>query len=40
MDHFANERDFEVIAGDKYTFFVLGRLLKGQNTLLLTDHER
>ena len=40
MDKFANERDYAVLQSDKYTFFVLGRLLKGNNTLLLTDHER
>ena len=40
MDHFANEKDYALLAQDQYTFFVLNRLLGGNNTLLLTDHER
>jgi len=40
MDNFANEKDYALLDGDKYTFFVLKRLLGGTNTLLLTDHER
>ena len=40
MDHFANEKDYALLENDKYTFFVLNRLLGGNNTLLLTDHER
>ncbi len=40
MDHFADERDFALLEGDRYTFFVLRRILGGGCTLLLTDHER
>ena len=40
MDHFADERDFALLEGDRYTFFVLRRILGGDCTLLLTDHER
>ena len=40
MDGFANEKDQALLDQDKYTFFVLKRLLGGENTLLLTDHER
>ena len=40
MDYFVNEKDYELLDGDRYTFFVLKRLLGGDNTLLLSDHER
>lgn len=40
MDSFVNEKDYELLDGDRYTFFVLKRLLGGDNTLLLSDHER
>ena len=40
MDNFVNEKDYELLDGDRYTFFVLKRLLGGDNTLLLSDHER
>ena len=40
MDCFANEKDYMLLNNDKYTFFVLKRLLDGENKLLLTDHER
>ena len=40
MDTFADERDFKILEADKYTFFVLARILKRDCTLLLTDHSR
>ena len=40
MDCFASEKDHILLEHDKYTFFVLKRLLGGENKLLLTDHER
>jgi RimJ/RimL family protein N-acetyltransferase len=40
MDTFADERDFKLLEGDRYTFFVLGRILKGPCKLILSDHER
>ncbi len=39
MDNFADERDFALLEKDKYTFFVLRRILDGGCELLLTDHE-
>ena len=40
MDNFADERDFEILEDDKYTFFVLRRIITEESKLLLTDHER
>lgn len=40
MDHFVDERDYKLLTGDKYTFSVLSRIIGGNNTLLLSDHER
>ena len=40
MDSFADERDYKILENDKYTFFVLGRIMDGKCELLLTDHER
>lgn len=40
MDNFADERDFKLLENDKYTFFVLRRVIGGKCELLLTDHER
>ena len=40
MDNFADERDFRILENDKYTFFVLRRIISGKCGLLLTDHER
>lgn len=40
MDNFVDERDFEILSDDKYTFFVLHRIIRGKCELLLTDHER
>ena len=40
MDHFVDERDYKLLEHDKYTFFVLGRIMGGKCELLLTDHEK
>ncbi|MGM9662663.1 MAG: GNAT family N-acetyltransferase [Oscillospiraceae bacterium] len=40
MDNFADERDFNILEDDKYTFFVLRHVMGGTCKLLLTDHER
>ena len=40
MDSFVDERDYKILEDDKYTFFVLRRIIGGKCNLLLTDHER
>lgn len=40
MDNFADERDYQLLESDKYTFFVLRRIIGGKCGLILTDHER
>ena len=40
MDNFVDERDYRLLEGDKYTFFVLRRIMGGEYKILLTDHER
>lgn len=40
MDCFVDERDFKILENDRYTFFVLRRMIGGKCKLLLTDHER
>ncbi len=40
MDTFVDERVFSLLENDKYTFFVLGRIMKGECRVLLSDHER
>ena len=40
MDHFVDERGYKLLEGDKYTFFVLRRIMDGPCKLLLSDHER
>ena len=40
MDGFADERDFKLLEKDRYTFFVLNRILGGKCELILSDHER
>ena len=40
MDGFVDERDFKLLEKDRYTFFVLGRIMGGSCTLLLSDHEK
>lgn len=40
MDGYVDQRDLELLEGDKYTFAVLSRILKGTCRLILTDHKR
>lgn len=40
MDSFTDERDLRLLDGDRYTFFVLKKIMGGECDLLLTDHER
>lgn len=40
MDNFVDERDYQLLENDRYTFFVLGRVMGGECELILTDHER
>ena len=40
MDNFIDERDFKILEADKYTFFVLTRIMKRKCELLLSDHSR
>lgn len=40
MDTYVDERDYKLLETDKYTFFVLKRIIGGESKLLLTDHER
>lgn len=40
MDNFADERDQKQLEQDRYTFFVLRRILGGNCKLILTDHAR
>lgn len=40
MDSFVDERDFNILEDDKYTFFMLRRIIGGKCELLMTDHER
>ena len=40
MDNFVDERDFKLLAQDKYTFSVLSRIIRGECEIRLTDHER
>lgn len=39
MDNFVDERDYKILENDKYTFFVLSRVMDGECELLLTDHK-
>ena len=39
MDNYADERDDQLLEADRYTFFVLRRILGETYELLLTDHE-
>ena len=39
MDSFADERDCDLLGQDRYTFFVLRRIIRGDCRLLLTDHR-
>ena len=40
MDSFVDERDLKILEEDRYTFFVLRRIIRGKCQLLMTDHER
>ena len=40
MDNFIDERDFKILEADKYTFFVLTRIMTRNCELLLSDHSR
>ena len=40
MDTYVDERDYKLLEADKYTFFVLKRIMGGESELLLSDHER
>lgn len=40
MDNFVDNRDFEILEKDRYTFFVLRRILSEECKFLLTDHRR
>ena len=39
MDHFVDERDYRLLDGDRFTFFVLRRIVGGGCRLLLSDHK-
>ena len=39
MDTFVDERDFDLIARDRYTFAVLDRILRGRCDQIRTNHE-
>ena len=40
IDTFADKRDFKLLEQDKYTFFVLRRVLGLPCELILSDHQR
>lgn len=40
MDTFVDERDYRLLQKDRYTFSVLSRIVSGDNSLLLSDHEK
>ena len=40
MDNFVDERDYAALNQDRYTFFVLRRIVGEEPKLLLTDHEK
>ena len=40
MDTFFDERDYKLLEADKYTFFVLKRIMGGDCKFLLSDHEK
>jgi hypothetical protein len=39
MDTYVDERDYKLLEADKYTFFVLKRIMGGDCKILLSDHE-
>ena len=40
MDNFVDERDYGLLAQDKYTFSVLSRIIGSECQIRLTDHEK
>ncbi|MCR5120757.1 MAG: GNAT family N-acetyltransferase [Lachnospiraceae bacterium] len=40
MDNQVDERDYSLLERDRYTFFVMRRIIGAECSLLLTDHER
>ena len=40
MDDFVDERDFDLLEQDRYTFFVLRKILVTPCDLILSDHRR
>ena len=40
MDNYTDERDHLLLENDRYTFFVLGKVMGGDCELLLSDHEK
>ena len=40
MDIFIDERDYKLLENDKYTFFVLGKIMGNECSVLLSDHKR
>ena len=40
MDKYTDERDLKILEKDRYTFFVLRKIIGGNCNLLLSDHER
>ncbi len=40
LEHKVDDRDFKLLENDRYTFAVLSRILSGQCSVTLTDHER
>ena len=39
MDKYVDDRDYKLLENDKYTFFVLRRIIDAPCTLLLSNHE-
>lgn len=40
MDRYVDERDFNLLSSDKYTFFVLNKVLKTECDVIMSDHEK
>ena len=40
MVTYVDERNYKLLETDKYTFFVLKKIMGGECNLLLSDHER
>ena len=40
MDTYVDERDFDLLGKDKYTFSVMSRIIKEECVLRLSDHEK